>query len=113
MIKIIHILVVGLFLMDMILCYRYVNAYKKMYPKSAWWLAEANPILKYLMKTFGLLDGMVYGGMIIFGILITSVSLLPDYYGVFLLGMYFMNNTYHFVNWQALKRLQKEKEVKD
>lgn len=109
MIRLIYLFVVGLFIMDMLLTYRYVKAYKEMYPQSQWWLAEANPILKFLMKDFGLGWGMICGGTVIFFILIVSTRLLPDYYLMFLLGMYFMNNTYHFVNWSALKRLKLNK----
>jgi len=110
MTNIIYFLVVGLFLVDMTLTYRYVKAYKKMYPKNKWWLAEANPILRTSMKHMGLGKGIIFGGTIILTILIISTRLLPDYYLVFLLGMYSMANVYHFANWGALKRLKKQVE---
>ena len=111
--NIIYILVLSLFLIDMFLTYRYVKAYKNMYPKSAWWLSEANPILKIFMKIQGLELGLLSGATIIFFILTISLGYLPDYYGTFLLGVYFMTNTYHFVNWRALKRLKNQKEIKN
>lgn len=109
MISILIILVILFFIFDMILTYRYVNSYKEMYPKNDWSLAEANLILRFFMKKFGLVDGVVYGGTIILFMLIITIRLLPDYYGMFLLGMYFMANVYHFVNWSALKRLKLQK----
>jgi len=105
MISIIYLLVIALFLCDMLLTFRYVKSYKNMYPKNDWILAEANPILRICMRKLGLGKGIFFGGGIIFAILIITVGVLPDYYGMFLLGMYFMANAYHFVNWQALKRL--------
>lgn len=112
MINILYILILITFLMDMFLTYRYVGTYKKLYPKNDWTLAEANFILRFSMKYLGLKKGMIVGGGIILIILIITVKLLPIYYGFFLLGMYFMANVYHFVNWQAMKRLIKSKEEK-
>ncbi len=104
--KVLFIAVVITFVFDMILTYRYVRAYRDMYPKNDWTLAESNPILRYCMKYLGLERGMVFGSVVIFFILSLTVLLLPDFYQAFLLGMYFMANVYHFVNWQALKRLK-------
>ena len=114
MIPILIILVFAVFLLDMLLTYHYIKTYKKMYPKSAWWLAEANPILKICMQKLGLGKGVVFGTMIIGFMLAISLKVLPGYYGIFLLGMYFSTNIHHFANWQAMKRLIKnKKEVKN
>ena len=109
MISTLHLLILATFLMDMFLTYRYVGSYRKLYPESDWTLAEANPILRISMKHLGLEKGMFVGGGSILVILILTVGNFPYYYGWFLLGMYFMANTYHFVNYRAMKRLIKSK----
>ena len=109
MITILHILVLLTFLGDMLLTYRYVKIYKKLYPKGDYTLAEANFILRKCMKYLGLEKGMMVGSTIILLILILFVKLFSNNFMFFLLGMYFMANIYHFVNWQAMKRLIKSK----
>ncbi len=109
MITLLHILVLITFLGDMFLTYRYVKTYKKLYPKGDYIQAESNFILRLSMKYLGLGQGMFYGASIILLILIATIKLLSNNFLWFLLGMYFMANMYHFVNWQAMKRLIKNK----
>lgn len=107
--KTMALIVLGIFLIDMLLTYRYVKAYKKMYPKSEWYLCEANPILKSSMKAYGLEDGMVIGGFILGMMLIIILTIISVEWQYFLFGLYSMVNIFHLVNWKALERLIEQK----
>lgn len=104
-------LIILAFILDMFLTYKYLKVYKEKYPKCDWTLAEANPILKTSLKYWGLGNGMIYGGVIIFIMLLIILALINDNWRYFILGVYYMVNTYHFVNWNALKRLKFNKEL--
>ena len=106
MIQMIVFMIVISFLLDMVLTFHYVKIYKELYPKNDWTLAEANPILRSCLKKWGLVDGMVYGSIMIFFLLLFIITLLSENMRYFLLGFYVMTNIQHFVNWSAMKRLK-------
>jgi len=106
---IIEIFVFSTFLLDMFLTGLYLNEYKKRFPKNDWTLSEANPIIRACIRKWDLVDGVVYGGIIIFFILLLIMVLSPWKIRYFLGGIYSMAVLYHWVNFQALKRIKKEK----
>lgn len=104
--KLIFILITGAFLLDMFMSYNYIKTYKNLYPKNDWTLAEANPILRFCLKSYGLEKGMVIGSIILFSFISILIVLLNENFRYLLLGMFIMGNIFHFVNWQAMKRLK-------
>ncbi len=109
---IIETFVILAFLLDMLLTGLYLNEYKKRFPKNDWTLSEANPILRACVRKWDLVDGIVYGGIIIFFILLVIMVLSPWKVRYFLGGMYSMSVLYHWVNFQALKRLRSKEKSK-
>jgi hypothetical protein len=109
MIPIIVWIIFVVFLLDMLLTYHYVKTYKELYPKNDWTLAEANPILRTFFKKFGLIDGLIYGTILLLSILFFIIIVINENWRYFLLGFYVMTNIQHFVNWSAMKRLKLKK----
>ncbi len=101
--------IVGLFLLDMYLTFKYIESYKNKFPKNDWTLAEANPIIRYFIKARGLQEGMVYATFTIGVLLLGIIVISTNNFLWFLSGMYFMVNVHHFVNWQAIKRMKVKK----
>lgn len=110
MIPTIVILILVAFASDMILTYYYLDAYKTRFPKKDWTLSESNLIIRTCVKNMGLAFGLTVGAAIVGTLLIILMKFLPTNWLYFILGIYFMTNAFHFLNFQALKRLN-DKEV--
>ena len=102
MIKTIAIIILVLSLLDLTASYLYVNQFSKKYPTVDPTIIEANPILKYSMKHFGVQKGMIFGGIIVFAIvLLVSLSIKENglYY---MAGVFSMMLIYHTLNFKLL-----------
>lgn len=106
MMPLIEILIIAAFIIDMFLTYNYLKTYKEIRPKADWTLAEANPLLRACLRDLGLKPGIIVGGIFISLILSLIIFIVNENWKYFLLGLYFMVNTFHLVNWNALKRLK-------
>lgn len=97
------------FASDMILTYFYLKEYRVRFPKNDWTLSESNLIIRACIRKWGLGEGMVAGALIVGFIVLMIVIKIPNEWRYFLLGIYFMTNAFHFLNFQALKRLNEVK----
>lgn len=102
MLKTIQIAILVLSLLDLTASYLYINQFHKMYPEHDATKLEANPILKYSMKNFGIKTGMIIGGLIVFGILLILVLSVADKYLYYFAGLFTMMLVYHVLNFKML-----------
>lgn len=109
---ILDIIVFSAFALDMILTGSYLKLYKERFPKNDWTLAESNPLIRFLVRRFGLNEGLFISTLIISGILIALLLFIPEGSKWFFLGIYYMANVHHFVNNRAMKKLNNQKPVK-
>jgi len=103
------------FILDMVFTYQYLNMYKKRFPKNDYTVAEANVLLRTLIRKFGLQDGIVYGSLILGFVVVVAVNLLRIEILYMMIGFYYSVNVHHFVNNRALKQMMNKdnkKEVK-
>ena len=100
-----YVLIIGLIL-DLILTYNYLRLYKNKFPKKDFTVIESNPLIRYCIRKFGLIDGVVYSGFIILGILILILFIGNINFKFFLAGAYYMMITFHLTNLLALKRMK-------
>lgn len=103
MLKTIQIIILILSLVDLTCSYLYVNSFHNKYPEQDPTIIEANPILKMSMKYFGITNGMIFGGLIVFGILTLLVLSLKENGLYYLAGLFSMMLVYHFLNFQLLR----------
>lgn len=101
--------VFALLCFDLILSHIYMSNYKKQFPKGDWTLVEANPIIRYFIRKLDLDFGMIVGGIIVAVILALIINYTGNSFHFFLLGVYYMMCTFHFLNFMALRRLRKLK----
>jgi len=99
-----YVLVIGC-LLDLTLTYNYLRLYKNKFPKKDFAIIEANPLIRNMIRRFGLLDGVVYSGLIIVFILLLLINFTGVNFKFFLAGAYYMMVTFHLTNYLALKRL--------
>lgn len=99
--------VVGLFLVDMIFSYDYIKKFRARHPDKDWSVVERNPIIRGMIKSFGLESGIIVGAIIILVILGVILSVTGIKFQYFLLGIYFMVNVQHVANLNGLKELAK------
>lgn len=111
---ILDLIIVCLSLVDLWFTYSYLNKLKSR-GKGDYTQGEANVLIKFLIKKYGLKLGMVLSVLVLTSAL--GISLVVVKYGEykwFLLGLYYMLTIQHFVNNNALNKLIKsEKEKKD
>lgn len=100
-----YILVVGL-LLDLLLTYKFLGLYKKRFPNKDYTVVETNPLLRYMVRTQGLGEGIISGGGIILMVLIALIFILPSGGKHFLAGAYYMMIVFHLTNFLALNRLK-------
>lgn len=103
MISKIQVIILVLSLLDLTASFLYVNQFHNKYPEQDPTIIEANPILKYSMRTLGINIGMVVGGLIVFGILLLLVLNLKENMLYYLAGVFSMMLIYHFLNFRLLK----------
>lgn len=102
MLEAIKIIILVLSGLDLIFAYLYLNKLQKIYKETSITKFEANPILKYSIKKFGLDKGVVFGGLFIFGILIFLILFMSKNQLFFLAGVYSMMLVYHGLNFNLL-----------
>jgi len=99
-----YLLIIGCIL-DLALTYNYLRLYRQKFPKKDFAIIEANPLIRNMIRRFGLLDGVVYSGLII----LFMLSLMIVFFGInfkfFLAGAYYMMITFHLTNLLALNRM--------
>lgn len=105
MVSAIGIYMLGAFALDMVFTYRFLNLYRNRFPDKDWTASEANLIIRTCVKQFGLNAGMVVASLIIFIILGLIVYFTPENVRYFIGGIYSMALVFHFINFNALKRL--------
>ena len=101
--------VLGLFFIDMLFSYFYIKRFRERHPDKDWSVVEANPLLRYNIKTFGLEKGMIIGSIMLLTILGIILVYANNNFKFFLIGVYFMVNVQHVVNWNSLRFLDKQK----
>ena len=101
-----------LFVADMISTYFYLRFYKKNYPKGNYTQLEQNPIIRTCIESVGLGKGMIMGALIVMAILWFVIKLTGTNFHYVLIGVFAMVNIFHYLNFAALFRLTKEKQVK-
>jgi len=102
MLRTIQIVILVLSLLDLTASYFYVNQFHKMFPKRDSSQVEANPILKYSIKSFGVKEGMIFGGILVFFIVVLLVLNITDKYLYYLAGVFTMMLVYHGLNFKLL-----------
>lgn len=100
-----YILVVGC-LLDLLLTYNYLKLYKEKFPTKDYTVIEANPLIRYFIRTEGLRDGLIVSGAIILAIVAVFINLSNSEGKWFLAGAYYMMITFHITNFLAFKRLK-------
>ena len=105
MITTIIFIMIVLFFTDMTLSYFFLKDCRKV-TKGDWTLIEANPIIRYFLREFGLGYGILIGSGFVFAILLVIVSITNEHMHYFLAGIYYMMCAFHFLNFMALRRLK-------
>ena len=95
--------------LDLVFTYKFLKIYKIKFPKKDYTVVEKNPLIRSLVRTFGLGEGMVYSGLIIFAIVVWLLRVIAYEWKYFLLGAYYMMIAFHLMNFLEIKRI---KEVK-
>lgn len=103
MISKIQIAILVLSLLDLTASFLYVNQFHKMYPNQDPTIIEANPILKFSMKAFGVSLGMLVGGLIVFGIVLLLALNVKRELLFYMAGLFSMMLVYHVLNFKLLK----------
>lgn len=99
----IQIIILIMSLVDLTCSFFYVNTFHTKFPSQDPTVIEANPILKYSMKQFGIKIGMLFGGAIVFGLLLLLTFRLQEKYLYYLAGAFTMMIIYHFLNFRLLR----------
>jgi hypothetical protein len=103
MITKIQIIILILSLADISASFLYVNQFHNKYPEQDPTIIEANPILKFSIKQFGIKLGMIFGGIIVFGIMLLVVLNVKPNMHYYLAGVLTMMCIYHFLNFKLLR----------
>ncbi len=110
---IIEIVVFAGAILDLVLTYNYLRIYRRKFPDKNYIVIEANPLIRWGIRNFGLSNGVAYSGMAILFILGLLLYYLPSNAKWFLAGAYYMMVTFHLTNLLALKRMKVVIEKKD
>lgn len=92
-------------LLDLVLTYKFLSLYKQRFPKKDYTIVETNPMIRYAVRSMGLLDGILISGLVILFILGILLNLIPYHWKFFLAGVYYMMVAFHLINFLALKRM--------
>jgi len=90
-------------ILDLILTYNYLKIYKEKFPEKDFVVIEANPLIRYCVRTLGLKEGIFRSGFIILPILIALIYILPINWRYFLAGIYYTTITFHLTNFFAIR----------
>lgn len=96
-------------ILDLSLTYNYLKIYNQKFPKKDYAIIEANPLIRYCIRTLGLKEGMITSTFIILPIILLVIYLLPTRWDYFLAGCFYMMITFHLSNFLALKRMKGNK----
>ena len=102
------VIIVGL-VIDLILTYNYLRVYRQKFPNKDFAIIEANPLIRKMIRSYGLGDGVFYSGLIIMLILLVLLKLFSENGKFFMAGAYYMMITFHLTNLLALKRMKSER----
>ena len=91
---------------DIIATYNYVNTFHKMYPKLDYKQLEANLLVRYFWKKFGMRDGSIVAAFATLGILIVLLYNVSINLQWFILGALCMMNIYHILNISQLNNMK-------
>ncbi len=106
MIRLIVIIILVMSLIDLGATYLYLNTFHTKFPTLDYKALEANPILKLAMTQFGLVKGMIIGGIIVLAILVLIVLSISDNWLYYLTGVFSMMLVYHLLNLSQLAALK-------
>lgn len=101
----IQIIILVLSLVDLTATYFYVSTFNTKFPNLDYTSLEANPILRMSWKQFGLAKGMIFGGILVFCIMLILVLAMTEKWQYFFLGILVMMCIYHLLNFSQLARL--------
>lgn len=99
----IQIIILVLSLIDLTASYFYISTFHNKFPKQDPTVIEANPILKMSIKHFGILKGIIFGGLIIFALVILLVLSMKPNFHYFLAGAFTIMILYHVLNFNLLR----------
>lgn len=102
----IQIAILLLSIIDITATHFYVSTFHAKFPKLDYTQLEANPILRFSWKTFGLKLGSIIGGIIVFSILFLLIYNINPKWQYFFLGMLTMMVVYHLLNFNQLAMLK-------
>lgn len=106
MIKTISIIILVLSILDLSATYLYISNFHKKFPQLDHIALEANPILRTAMRHFGIAKGIIYGGVVVFLILLLIVLTSTEKWLYYLCGALSMMLIYHFLNFSQLAALK-------
>jgi len=105
---ILTIIIATLCILDLVLTFYYVYKYKKWQPNKPYNLIELNPLLVFLWNKFGLITGMIIGGLIILFLnIVVSIYSHWSIILILLLALCFVMYK-HFKNIKLLNKLIKQ-----
>jgi len=99
----IQIAILVLSLIDLTASFLYVNTFHTKYPQADYTQIEANPIIKMALKHLGIVKGMIFGGLIVFGIMFLLVLSMKENFHYYLAGVLSMMCIYHLLNFNLLR----------
>ena len=99
----IQIIIIVLSLLDLTASYFYITTFNNKFPNQDPTIIEANPILKMSIQHFGILKGMIFGGLLVFSILLLVILTLNFKFHYYLAGVLSMMLIYHTLNFNLLK----------
>jgi hypothetical protein len=98
----IQIIILVMSVLDLTASFFYLNTFHSKYPTQDYTQLEANPIIKISMKHFGLITGMIIGGIIVFLIMLLLVLSVKENHHYYLAGLLSMMLVYHYLNFKLL-----------
>lgn len=96
---------------DLTLTYNYLKIYREKFPKKDFVVIEANPLIRFCIRSCGLGEGIFRSAFIILPLLVLLLYFLPTNWDFFLAGTFYMMLTFHLTNLLALKRIRMIREV--
>ena len=100
-----QIIIIVLSLLDLTASYFYVSTYHDKFPNANYTQIEANPILKMSLNLFGIEKGMIFGGLIVFSIMLLVILTLKINFHYYLAGVLSMMLIYHLLNFNLLRAM--------
>lgn len=93
-------------ILDLTLTYNYLKLYKAKFPHKDFIVIESNPLIRSLVRSKGLKEGMITSSIIILFILMAILYVSSTPWKYFLAGVYYMMVTFHLTNFLAIKRMK-------